>query len=76
MLKPHRVVMDKVSGYAEEAAAYVRRRRHHRRSFARIQYQSGISRNVDLETVVGRQIVDAARELIASDPGSQPSDSG
>ncbi len=76
MLKPHRVVMDKVSGYADEAAAYVRRRRHHRRSFARIQYQSGISRNVDLDTVVGRQIAAAARELIESDPGSHPSAPG
>jgi len=68
--------MDKVSGYADEAAAYVRRRRHHRRSFARIQYQSGISRNVDLDSVVGRQIADAARELIESDPGSHPSAPG
>ena len=76
MLKPHRVVMDKVSGYADEAAAYVRRRRHHRRSFARIQYQSGISRHVDLDSVVGRQIADAARELIESDPGSHPSAPG
>ena len=25
--KPHRLVMDRVSGYADEAAAYIRRRR-------------------------------------------------
>lgn len=76
MLKPHRVVMDKVSGYADEAAAFVRRRRHHRRSFARIQYQSGISVNVDLESRAGQEIIDAAAALIATDPGSQPSASG
>lgn len=41
MLKPHRIVMDKVSSYTEEAAAFMRRRRHHRRAFIRVQFGSG-----------------------------------
>ena len=34
--KPHRVLIDRVSGYASEAAAYMRRRRVNRRPFARV----------------------------------------
>ena len=36
--KPHRVLLDRVSGYADEAAAYMRRRRASRRPFARLYY--------------------------------------
>ena len=36
--KPHRVLLDRVSGYADEAAAYMRRRRVARRPFARLYY--------------------------------------
>jgi hypothetical protein len=41
MLKPHRVLAEKVSSYADEASAFMRRRRHHRRPFVRIQSRSG-----------------------------------
>ena len=34
--KPHRILLDRVSGYADEAAAYMRRRRVARRPFARL----------------------------------------
>ena len=34
--KPHRVLLDRVSGYADEAGAYLRRRRMTRRPFARV----------------------------------------
>ena len=36
--KPHRVLLDRVSGYADEAAAYMRRRRVSRQPFARLYY--------------------------------------
>ena len=36
--KPHRVLLDRVSGYADEAAAFMRRRRVSRRPFARLYY--------------------------------------
>ena len=39
--KPHRVLLDRVSGYADEAAAYMRRRRAARRPFARLHYAGG-----------------------------------
>jgi hypothetical protein len=41
MLKPHRVLAEKFSSYADEASAFLRRRRHHRRPFVRIQFRSG-----------------------------------
>lgn len=43
--KPHRVLLDRVSGYADEAAAYMRRRRADRRPFVRLYYAGG--RGVD-----------------------------
>ncbi len=39
--KPHRVLLDRVSGYADEAAAYMRRRRVSRKPFARLYYAGG-----------------------------------
>ena len=42
--KPHRVLLDRVSGYADEAAAYMRRRRVSRRPFARLYYPGGRGR--------------------------------
>lgn len=39
--KPHRILLDRVSGYADEAAAYMRRRRHMRKAFARVYYRGG-----------------------------------
>ena len=41
--KPHRILLDRVSGYADEAAAYMRRRRVARRPFARLYYPNGRS---------------------------------
>ena len=64
MLKPHRVVIDKVSSYADEAAAFVRRRRHHRRSFIRIQFQSGDALEVASGTSEAERIGAAADALI------------
>ncbi len=64
MLKPHRVVIDKVSSYADEAAAFVRRRRHHRRSFIRIQFQSGDALEVAYGTAEAERIGAAADALI------------
>jgi hypothetical protein len=43
MPKPHRIFLDRVSGYADEAGAFVRRRRHTRRAFARLYYADGSS---------------------------------
>ena len=41
--KPHRILLDRVSVYADEAAAFMRRRRVSRRPFARLYYPHGRS---------------------------------
>jgi len=64
MLKPHRIVLDKVSSYTDEAAAFMRRRRHHRREFVRIRFRSGAEADLVLGTPGSDRIADAARRLI------------
>jgi len=63
MLKPHRVLIDKVSTYTDEAAAFIRRRRHHRRAFIRIQFQSGDALDLTPGTAESQRI-DAATEAL------------
>jgi hypothetical protein len=63
MPKPHRVLIDRVSGYADEAGAFVRRRRLTRRAFIRLYYSDG--RAVDLApTDHGEPLFAAAKSLI------------
>ena len=62
--KPHRVLLDRVSGYADEAAAYLRRRRHMRKPFARVYYGGGRARAFAAEGDEGRALFVAASHLI------------
>ena len=64
MLKPHRVLARKVSSYADEASAFMRRRRHHRRPFVRIQYRSGDAVELHPEDPGAGRIMDAVAGLI------------
>jgi len=64
VLKPHRVVLDKVSSYTDEAAAFMRRRRHHRREFVRIRFRTGAEADLPLGGPEADRIADAARRLI------------
>jgi hypothetical protein len=64
MPKPHRVVLDRVSGYAEEAAAFMRRRRHVRRPFARVYRAGGSSADYPPDSESGRALFAAAGRLI------------
>ena len=64
MTKPHRVVLDRVSGYADEAAAFMRRRRHHRRPFARVYRADGSSVDYAADSETGAALFDAAAALI------------
>lgn len=70
--KPHRVLLERVSGYADEAAAYLRRRRHLRKPFARTYYPGGRSRALPEDSEPGNALFDAASQLIevASPKGS------
>ncbi len=62
--KPHRVLIDRVTGYADEASAYLRRRRLTRRPFARVHLSGGRSFSCPAETAEGRELFLAASRLI------------
>lgn len=62
--KPHRVLLDRVSGYADEAAAYVRRRRVSRRPFARLYYRDGRATDHSADSDAGGELFVAAGRLI------------
>ena len=63
--KPHRVLLDRVSGYADEAAAYMRRRRVSRRPFARLYYPRRPGRRPRRRTTdAGGELFVAAGRLI------------
>jgi hypothetical protein len=64
MPKPHRILMDRVSGYAEEAGAFMRRRRLTRRPFARVYYASGASIDHSADSETGAEVFAAAGRLI------------
>jgi hypothetical protein len=62
--KPHRLLLDRVSGYADEAAAYLRRRRHLRKPFARTYYPGGRSAEFPPDAEEGRALFLAASRVI------------
>jgi hypothetical protein len=62
--KPHRVLLDRVSGYADEAAAYMRRRRVSRLPFARLYYTEGRAGDHAADSRVGGELFVAAGRLI------------
>jgi len=62
--KPQRTIIDRVSGYAEEAAAYMRRRRITRKPFARVHYKGGRVVSYPSDTEAGRALFRAAANLI------------
>ena len=62
--KPHRVLLDRVSGYADEAAAYMRRRRVSRRPFARLYYSGGRAADHAADTDFGAELFVTAGRLI------------
>ena len=62
--KPHRVLLDRVSGYADEAAAYMRRRRLARRPFARLYYSGGRASDHAVDSVAGGELFVAAGRRI------------
>ena len=68
--KKLRVLLERVSGYADEAAAYLRRRRHLRKPFARTYYPGGRSAAFPADAEEGRALFLAASRLI--ELGSRP----
>jgi hypothetical protein len=64
MQKPHRVLLGRVSAYADEAAAFMRRRRVARRPFARLYYPGGRSADHAEDSRSGAELFVAAGRLI------------
>jgi hypothetical protein len=64
MQKPQRTILGRVSGYADEATGYLRRRRITRTPFARVYQSDGRSAAFSPETEAGRELFRAAAELI------------
>lgn len=64
MDKPHRVLLDRVTGYADEASAYLRRRRTNRKPFARVWWQGDRGAAFDAASGEGRALFLAASQLI------------
>jgi hypothetical protein len=62
--KPHRVLLDRVSGYADEAAAYMRRRKIARKPFARLYYANGRAADPGIDSKDGIALFDAAERLV------------
>jgi hypothetical protein len=62
--KPHRLLLERVSGYADEAAAYMRRRRHLRKPFARTYYDDGRATGFPPDSDEGQTLFLAAAEMI------------
>ncbi len=61
--KPHRAIVERVSGYADEASAFMRRRRLTRRPFARVYMSGGRSRALGPESEAGRELFLAASHV-------------
>lgn len=76
MVKPHRLLADRLGSYADEARAFVRRRRHHRRPYVRVQYVGGDAVEVPPESASGEAIRASAKSLIARSPGPIAPDRG
>ncbi len=67
MLKPHRVLIDKFSSYTDEAAAFMRRRRHQRREYVRVCHRSGSGLDLAPDSPEAAPLTAAARRLLDLD---------
>jgi hypothetical protein len=68
MQKPYRFVLDRVAGYADEAGAFLRRRRHRARPFARVWRPGGVIEDYAAETERGRELFRAAASVLGDRP--------
>ena len=62
--KPHRLLLDRVVGYADEASAYLRRRRLAQKPFARVTFAGGRQEAYSPDTEAGRKLFLAAWHVI------------
>lgn len=71
MPKPHRYIRDRLAGVAEEAAAYLRRRRVSRRPFARVYGPGGVPRAVSASEDRADELFAAAAALLEAERGER-----
>jgi hypothetical protein len=64
MERPHRYILNRVAGYADEGAAFLRRRRMSRKPFARVHWPGGRSADFPADAETGRSLFLAASRLI------------
>lgn len=64
MQKPHRLIIDRVSSYADEAGAFLRRRRHRARPFARVWRAGGEIEAPAAESAEARDLFAAGEALL------------
>ena len=64
MQKPHRLLIDRVSSYADEAGAYLRRRRHRARPFVRVWRAGGAIEAPAPESPEGHELFAAGAGLL------------
>ena len=62
--KPHRAIIGRVTGYADEASAFLRRRRLTRQPFARVYTTGGRAISCNAETDEGNELFLAASKVI------------
>jgi hypothetical protein len=65
MIKPHRLLRDRVTDIAGEANAYLRRRRQDKKPFARVYYSGGRSGAHPAGDPAGKALFEAASHVIA-----------
>ncbi len=71
MEKPHRFLIDKVTSYAEEGAAFMRRRRLRSRPFARVGRTAGRIEAHGPSSARGGELLAAAAAILAERPASE-----
>lgn len=70
MQKPYRFLLDRVSSYAEEGSAFLRRRRIRSQPFVRVWREGGTVMSLGSETDAGERVFAAAEALLAD--GADP----
>jgi hypothetical protein len=64
MQKPHRFLLDRVTGYAEEGSAFLRRRKIRGQPFVRVRREGGATEAFDADSKRGLRAFAAASALI------------
>jgi hypothetical protein len=62
--KSYRILLDRVTGYADEASAFLKRRRLTRRPFARVYDANEVGHSFEPESEQGGRLFAAAAALI------------